>query len=151
MKNSNSFRYKFNLTTWILLGVVLAVSLVSVGLNAYNLSLLVKSGSSNFTIRIIMLVVSVLLTLFVISVISFSFYKVKNDCVYTYFGFIRSKTNVNDIVQFTHFKKSNKLVAYFKDEKYIVIVVSPQDYDGFIQAVRELNPKIIFDMQEQEN
>ena len=43
-----------------------------------------------------------------------------------------------------HFKKSDKLVIYFKDDSFTVIVISPEDYSDFVVALREVNPQIYY-------
>ena len=53
--------------------------------------------------------------------------------------------DINDVVQITHFKKSDKLVLYFKDAKYTVVIISPEKYEDFIFALREENRQIIYD------
>ncbi len=147
-----SFRYKFNGLTWILLSVVLAISLVGAGFNIYNLVFALKGEIfvQKVIISCFVLAVNLFLIAFVISVMLFSKYAVKQDCVLLYFGIIRSKTKLNEILQFTHFKKSNKLVAYFNNQQYSVIVISPNKYDEFVNAVRENNPSVYYDSQSEE-
>ncbi len=151
MKNYKNFRFKFNSLIWFLLIVLLAISLVSVGLNIYSLILAVKNELGNVIIKAITLAINTILPVFTLSLMIYSKYVIKNGKVYCYFGFIRNKTQIEEIVQFTRFKKSDSLVAYFKDGKYTVIVIAPDKYDDFVKAVREFNGKITFDMQEEEN
>ena len=73
--------------------------------------------------------------------------KIKDGCVYIRFGFIRSKIKIDNVVQFSHFKKSNKLVMYFKNAEYTVIIISPEEYESFILAVRDINQRIIYDVK----
>ena len=72
-------------------------------------------------------------------------YVIKDGKLYTCFGFIRTKIEVEKITAVIHFKKSDKLVIYFNQNKYAVVVISPSEYDNFISALREVNPKIAFD------
>ena len=62
-------------------------------------------------------------------------------------GLIKNKTPLEEIVAITLFKKSNKLVLYFADQKYTVIVIKPEDYDQFILELRSKNSKIIYNSQ----
>ncbi len=151
MKNAKNFRFKFNVLTWILLSLVLAISLAGAGINLYNVVIQAQNGSPKVAITAIMIAVSVILSAFTLSVMIFSKYSVKGDGVYNYFGIIRYKTKASQILQFTRFKASDKLVAYLSDEKYTVIVISPLKYDEFVKAVREINSQIVFDTQEQES
>ena len=54
---------------------------------------------------------------------------------------------MKDVTEITHFKKSDKLVLYYKPDKYVVIVIDPLCYDDFVKTVRQINPMIIFDSQ----
>ncbi len=149
MKNSKSFRYKFTPLVWALISLVVAIALAGVGFNVYKLATSKGALEINIVSLIIILIINLLLTAFALSVMVFSKYVIKNDCVISYFGFIKSKTKISQIEQFTHFKKSNKLVAYFIDQKYTVIVITPEKYDEFVKAVRDYNAKIVFDAQEE--
>ncbi len=151
MKNTKTFRFKFNLAIWLLLSLVLVISLISVGLNVYNLINQASIGYDNLALTVIMLIFSALLSAFTVSVMTFSKYSVKTGYLYNYFGFLRYKTKLSQIAQFTLFKESEKLVVYFADEKFSVVVISPACYDDFIRAIREVNPKIIYTVQEKEN
>ncbi len=151
MENSSSFRYKFNILIWILLALVLVLCLAGIGLNAYGIISIIKNGDSGAALKVIMLAVSLFLSAYIVSVMAHTKYVIKNGFIYTYFGFIRIKVNVNKITQFSHFKKSDTLVAYFDDERYTVIVISPDKYDDFIKGTRKFNPKITFDWQSEDN
>jgi DNA mismatch repair ATPase MutS len=70
---------------------------------------------------------------------------IKDGYLYTYFGFVKNKTPVSEIVEVTKFKKSNKLVVYFSTEEYTVIVIAPEFYDEFVMAIRNANKSIVYD------
>lgn len=142
MKN---FRFKYNTTVWILLCVVLALSIAGLIWNVFNLTEYVWAGAFKITIYALIIAITAFLTVFVISVMLFGRYQIKDGYLYTRFGFVSSKEKIEDVVQVTHFKKSDKLVLYFKDEKYTVIVIAKEEYEKFILAMREINPKIIYD------
>ncbi len=149
MKNNKSFRFKFSALIWVLLSALLVITLAGVGFNIYNLILVIKAHSTDVAVKAISLAVSALLPVFTLSIIFHSKYVLKNGYLYNYFGFVWNKTKISEIVQFTHFKNSDKLVAYFKDEKYTVIVIAPNKYNSIIKAVREINPQIIYEAQEE--
>ena len=142
-----SYRFKFTTTIWVLLSLVLVLSITGLVWNVFNLIEFLPLNLSKTIGSAIIVFINAVLVVFVSSVTLYSRYKIKNGCVYLVFGFVFSKIKVEEIVQFSIFKKSNKLVAYFSDAKYTVIVISPEDYDDFIASVRELNPKIIFNKE----
>ncbi len=72
-------------------------------------------------------------------------YTVKGSTLYCNFGVVKTSYDIKDVVCITHFKKSDKLVVYFKDAKYTVIVIDNKLYDDFIATLREINPSIAYD------
>ena len=146
MKN---FRFKHTPLVWVLLSIVLVLSLTSVVWNIITIinTDLVDVGKTIASILII--VAGTVLTIFVLSVMVYSKYVVKENAVVLYFGFIPTKLKIDEIVQISHFKKSDKLVLYFIDTKYTVVVISPTLYDNFVKSIREKNDKIIFSVENQ--
>ena len=152
MRNFNYFRHRFTPLIWVLLSLVIAISLVGIGFSIYNVSFNVKANDNGRTVfSVIILLVNLLLLLFTLSVMLFSRYTFKNNCLYCYFGLISVKYKISDIVQFTHFRLSNTLVAYFIDQRYTVIIISPENFGELVKKARELKPDIIFEMQNTEN
>ena len=140
-------RFKFRYSAVVLILLLLVIVLMGVGLyfNIYNAVISIKESTTKFISHLLISLLSLLLIAFSISVLISSKYLIKNGNLFVYFGFIKNKVDVNEIVEITHFKKSNKLVIYFSDQTYTVIVISPEDYDDFVLAVREENKKIYFD------
>ena len=140
-----SFRFKYSLTVWVLLGVVLALSLIGLAWNVFNLTEYLCAGAFKITVYALIIAITSLLTVFVISMLVYAKYVIKGGYLITRFGLISNKELIENVVQITHFKKSNKLVVYFKDDKYTVIVINENEYESFILAMREVNKKIIYD------
>ena len=142
MKN---FRFKYSITVWILLAVVLALLVSGLVWNIFNLTQYINAGTFKIVVYSLIIALTGFLTLFVISVMAYGVYRIKDGYLYTCFGFIVSKEKISSVVEITHFKKSDKLVVYFADEKYTVIVISPAQYESFILEMRKVNPKIMYD------
>ena len=140
-----SFRFKYSQLVWALLLLVFIILLAGVCWNIYTLIANWGVSTTKTVTNFITLALTLFLLVFVISIVAFSKYTIKNGNVIVNFGFIKTKTPINEIVQFTHFKKSDKLVVYFKDAKYSVIVISKDNYQDFVLAVREHNHNIIYD------
>lgn len=140
------FRFKYAPAVWILLVLVLLLSVGGLLWNIYNL---IEFYSLNHVFKLVsyalIVIVCLFLTVFVLSVIFYGNYLIKSDTLYTCFGFFRSKSNIYDIVCLSLFKKSNKLVVYFKDQTYTVIVIDESLYDEFVLSLRKINPQIIYD------
>ncbi|MBR2871094.1 MAG: hypothetical protein IKB98_06960 [Clostridia bacterium] len=142
-----TFRFKYSVTVWILLTVI---SLVSLGGLVWNIFTIVEyAGISDKRVvsgAILCLLCLVLLSLS-ISIMVYGKYVIKNGCVYSYLGFIKSRFDVSELTELIHFKKSNKLVAYFGETNFIIVVIAPEFYEQFILAVREINPKISYNVK----
>lgn len=139
------FRFKYPAVVWVLLAIVFALSVAGLIWNVYNFISFVNSDSVKTVLYSVIILLVAFLVILTISVAVYGMYVIKGDTLYSYFGLVRSKFDINDITEITHFKKSDKLVVYFSDAKYTVIVIDKTDYDDFVVALREVNRKIIFD------
>ena len=139
------FRFLYSPIVWVLISIILIMCLAGLGWNIYNLTEYNWSNTFKYVSYLLIGLVTLGLTIFSISLLVYGRYVIKNGQLYTYFGFVRSKINISDIVCVTHFKKSNKLVIYLKEQSYSVIVISPDKYDLFVFALREQNREILYD------
>lgn len=139
------FRFKYPAVVWVLLAIVFALSVAGLIWNVYNFISFVNSDTVKTVLYSVIILLVAFLVVLTISVAVYGMYVIKGDTLYSYFGLVRSKFDINDITEITHFKKSDKLVVYFSDAKYTVIVIDKTDYDDFVVALREVNRKIIFD------
>ena len=140
------FKFKYSNLVYVLLFVTLALSLAGVVWNIFNVLSFVKIGNTLKAVSSsIIAVLALILAVVVLSVVFYGRYVIKDGYLYTYFGFFKNKTPVNEITGITHFKKSNKLVVYFCTDEFSVIVIAPEKYDDFILALREANKSIVYD------
>ena len=142
-----SFKFRYSIAVWVLLAFVLLLSIISFAWNVFNVIHFKGTEQVKIISYYVIAIITAGLSVFVICVMAYGRYVIKNGKLYTCFGFIKFKIDVKDIVGVTHFKKSNKLVAYFSSQEYSVIVISLDDYDKFVLSVREINPSIVFDAQ----
>ena len=138
------FRFRYSPLVWVLLSVVLIICVIGLSLNILNIIEYSFAKGYKLFSYIALCVMTGFVIVFVLSVFIYGRYVIKKHALYTYFGFIYTKTDIKDIVQITHFKKSDKLVLYFSDQKYSVIVISPTEYERFILELRKENPQIIY-------
>ena len=141
----NTFRYKYNKPVLIMLLAATLVAAAGLCWNVYNLVCFIKDDTFKTVVYALSVAVNAFLLAFVISVTVYGRYVFKNGKLYLYFGFIKTKTDVKDIVQITHFLKSDKLVIYFKDAKFSAIIISPELYGEFTRALLAANPAVISD------
>lgn len=138
------FRFEYSKLIWILLSLVLVLVAIGITWNIFNLIEYSFLGTFKIVSYSLIVALLTLLLVIVISVMLCSKYVVKDGFVHSYIGIFKNKTDVKDISCFVLFKKSNKLVVYYKDNKYSVVLLSPNDYDDFVLAVREFNHEIAF-------
>lgn len=141
------FKFKFSGFVFFLLSVVLIVCFVSLALNVYNLIHYIKTPLFKVLPYILYIVITLFLIAVVLGIMLFSSYSLKKGNLYVRFGFFVSKTKVSDVIGITHFKKSDKLVIYFKDQTFSVVVIAKEKYDDFVLSLRELNKSIFFSSQ----
>ena len=140
------FKFKYSILVFVLLFVTLGLSISGVVWNIFNVISFAKIGNTLKAVSSsIIAVLALILSVVVLSVVFYGRYVVKDGYLYTYFGFFKTKTPVNEITGITHFKKSNKLVVYFCTDEFTVIVIAPERYDDFILALREENKAIVYD------
>ena len=139
------FRFQYSPIVWILVSIIFVMCLLGFIWNIFNLIEYSPLNTFRFVSYILLAVITFGLTIFSISLLVYGRYVIKNGQLYTYFGFVRSKINIEDIVCITHFKKSDKLVIYLKEQSYSVIVISKDNYNNFVLALREQNREIFFD------
>ena len=139
------FRFNYSVAVWILLSLVLVLTCAGLGLNLFNLIEYSKLGAVKIALYSVIVLLNLALVVMDVSVMVYGCYVIKDGALYSNFGLIRTKSDVKDIVQISHFKKSDKLVVYFKDAKYTVIIICPEKYDDFIFSIREINPAILYE------
>ena len=96
--------------------------------------------------HVVILIASLLALVLFPSILIHSVYKVTDKEIILWFGIIKSSFALKDIESVHLFTKTNKLVVYFKDEKYTVIVVKPEWYNEFVKEICAANKAIRYDV-----
>ncbi len=146
----NTFRFKYTKTVWVLIALILLITAGGLAFNIYNIISFFDNDTFKTVVYFIITALNALLFAFAVSVVFFSKYVVKGDMLFCYFGVIKTKNKIADIVQITHFKKSEKLVVYFQDAKFSVVVIAKEYYEAFTKAIREINNNVIADVNHQD-
>ena len=141
---ANSFKIKYSAVIWALVVAVAVISLLGFMWNVYNLVYFINAKPLKIITYSLLVLATGALFAIVIGVIFFGKYTIKDGVLCMKLGFFKLKTPVNEIVEITLFKKSNKLVTYFSDSKYAVVLISPADYENFILALRSQNQQIVY-------
>ena len=142
-----TFKFKYTLTVWILLALVLCLSLAGLSWNVWGAIEYFGLNTVKTVSSILTSALCLILAVVCGGVILFGRYVVKKDALVCCFGVIKSKYDINEMTAVILFKKSNRLVAYFGEKKYAVILISPDSYEDFVLAVREQNKAIVYDVK----
>lgn len=142
--------YRFKLSKAAIAGCIFGIilGLVGIGFTIYRiLSPSLGFSSPQLIIQHVVIIIASLLALSVFpSILIRSVYKVGDKELVLWFGFIKSVYKIDDMESIHLFTKSNKLVIYFKDERYTVIVVKPDWYNEFTKDICSRNNKIRYDV-----
>ena len=144
------FRFNYSLTVGALIALVILISGAGVVLNV--LSVIKYLETSVFTAVSYGLLTLLTAALFSesVAIAFYGLYKVKGDYLYAYFGFVFTKTALDDITEVKVFTKTNKLVLYLKNGKFTVVIISPENYADFIAELKKHNPEIFYSAEESE-
>ena len=149
------FKYSFPRLTLILIIAGLAVCLAGFIVNLYVCITQGISYAVNPALPIVLYILMFFITIvaggLLVSVLCSSYYSVNKKTLRTAFGFIRSSYDVKQIDIVVLDRETNKLMVYFKDESYIIIVIKPSQYTDFVQAILDVNPSIEYAIQSVEN
>lgn len=129
----------------LVLILIFAVVLISAAGLITNVITVINYLKSNFFLAVVYGALTLLTALLFsesLAIVFYGRYVFKKGKLYSFFGFIYSKTDVKEVAAVQVFKKTDKLVLYFTDEKYTVILIPPEKYGDFIVALLKENPDV---------
>ena len=140
--------YRFKLSVAATVGCVAGIllGLAGIGVTAYRIYKYGFSSAQLIIQHVVVLLVSALAIAVFAAILIRSVYKLTDKTLVLWFGFIKSAYRIADIESVHLFTKTNKLVLYFKDEKYTVIVVKPEWHNDFIKEILSKNADIRYDV-----
>ena len=138
------FFFKYSALAWVMLIVVAVIFALSTAINVYDAVSFAGENTVKTVIAIIVAAISLFVFAAVVAAAVYGRYVVKDNYLYCRFGFFYTKTEIAEIFQITEFKAVNKLVMYFQNEKYSVAVISEKYYREFYDALKSVNPNIIY-------
>ncbi len=142
----NSYKFKLSLPAVLL--SVLGILLGAGGI-VFTIFRIINYGFSSAQLiiqHVVLLIVSPLAVSIFASILIRSVYKVSDKEIILWFGFIKSTYKIDEIESIHLFSKTNKLVIYFTNEKYTVVVVKPEWYNNFTKDILSRNNKIRYDV-----
>ena len=137
------YRFRFSVTVYILMGLVIALCIASIVWNIFNVVELAGLGEARVVGYIIIIVITAVMLLMVTAGLISSYYVIEKDKIVARFGFVKTSIKMEDVVAVTHYVTTEKLVVYYGENKYSVVVISPSQYDSFQEEVHKKNQTII--------
>ena len=147
-------KYKFDYSVYVLLTLIAICLLTACG-TVFSIINVIGYQSDNIIGKVILysflLLFNLAVFFFALLLITNCHYSVLKDFIVLRLGLIKTKIPFSKVESFTLFMKSEKLVLYYKDGKYSVIVIAKKDFDDFMKAVKKSCPNIIFSVEKGEN
>ena len=141
-----SYKFKFSKLVLVLIGLAIAAALAAVAYPVYRIYLYGVSSPLLVIQHVAVLIVAALAIVIFVSLLIRSVYKITDTQIILWFGIVKQTFKIADIESVHLFTKTNKLVIYFKDDKYTVIVVKPEWYNEFTKEILARNDKIRYDV-----
>lgn len=141
------FAFRLSPLALSLMIIVSVIFAASAAINVYNAITVASEDYGKKITAVVLAAVSLISLVLTVAAAVYSKYVIKENYLYCRFGFIFTKTDIGEIFQLTEFKAQNKLVIYFKNEKYSVAVIKDKYYREFYDAIKAVNPKVIYTVQ----
>ena len=141
-----SYKFRFSKLVLVLIGLAIAAALAAVAYTVYRIYLYGFSSPLLVIQHVAGLIVAALAIVIFVSLLIRSVYKITDTQIILWFGIVKQTFKIADIESVHLFTKTNKLVIYFKDDKYTVIVVKPEWYNEFTKEILARNDKIRYDV-----
>ena len=139
-----TFRYKFSILLWLILGVVFIATLggavfTFIDLFSFN------GRTINLIGNIAMLLLDVLCLIIVCFDMVISRYEIdENKGLFLRLGIFRFDLEADKIEQVIHLVLDKKLVIKYDNNKFTRIVINADNFDKFWESLRPLTPKACF-------
>lgn len=141
------FNYFFTNLIKVLIICAIILSVIGLGWNIFNLVCYLYEGAIKIISYSIIIALNLVLLLFTISILLFSRYEIDDKNICCRFGFITSKRKITEITQISLFLDKEKLVVYFDDKKYTIIIINPLKFDEFVETLRNFGHKFYYSVE----
>lgn len=140
------FKYKKSILITVVIGLLTACSLAGIVTNIINI---VTDGNSVLRVLSysIILAISVFMLIASLLMLFTAHYKITDTYMSVSYGVISERLPIKSINSISIFKTSDNLVVYYNENKYQVILISADEFDDFIVALRDVNPNISLDIK----
>ena len=141
-----TFRFRFSKLIILLQIAAMVLAAAAIAYTVYRMITLGFGDASLIIQYVLLLLFGVGAIVIFSAMLIRSVYIVGKHEIILRFGLIISVYKIKEIESIRLFSKTNKLVLYFKNEKYTVISVKPEWYNDFIREVLSHNLNIRYDV-----
>ena len=141
-----TFRFRFSKLIILLQIAAMVLAAAAIAYTVYRMITLGFGDASLIIQYVLLLLFGVGAIVIFSAMLIRSVYIVGKNEIILRFGLIKSVYKIKEIESIRLFSKTNKLVLYFKNEKYTVISVKPEWYNEFIREVLSHNLNIRYDV-----
>ena len=141
-----TFRFRFSKLIILLQIAAMMLAAAAIAYTVYRMITLGFGDASLIIQYVLLLLFGVGAIVIFSAMLIRSVYIVGKNEIILRFGLIKSVYKIKEIESIRLFSKTNKLVLYFKNEKYTVISVKPEWYNDFIREVLSHNLNIRYDV-----
>lgn len=141
-----TFRFRFSKLIILLQIAAMVLAAAAIAYTVYRMITLGFGDASLIIQYVLLLLFGVGAIVIFSAMLIRSVYIVGKNEIILRFGLIKSVYKIKEIESIRLFSKTNKLVLYFKNEKYTVISVKPEWYNDFIRDVLSHNLNIRYDV-----
>ena len=141
-----TFRFRFSKLIILLQIAAMVLAAAAIAYTVYRMITLGFGDASLIIQYVLLLLFGVGAIVIFSAMLIRSVYIVGKNEIILRFGLIKSVYKIKEIESIRLFSKTNKLVLYFKNEKYTVISVKPEWYNDFIREVLSHNLSIRYDV-----
>ena len=145
-----TYKFRFTKAVFILILAGIALAVGAAAFAAYRIAVFGFATVSLGIQHCVLLLFAALALVIFPSLLIRSVYKLTDTHIVLWFGIIKSSYKIADVEAAHLFTKTNKLVLYFKDDRYTVIVVQPEWYNEFVKELTARNEKIRYDVSTSE-
>ena len=142
----SKFKFKQSIPLTVMNILIAVLAVVGAVFNIINLVKFADNAGRIIAFIILLLVCLVMLA-FAVWIYFFSYYVIEEDSFKLVFGPIKNTVNTSTITEVCLYKEKGSLVVYFGEENYQIILIKKEEYDAFFEAIKKVNPAVIYNVK----
>ncbi len=138
------FKFLFTKTIYAIFTLALLLCAAGIAISIYRIVAGGINSPFDWIGVAIMMVACVLLGVIIVTMFFCSNYSVDKKYLSLRLGIIRTRYALENVSSVHLFEGAGKLAVYFKDGRYVAIVIERNQFDAFVKEISEKNEKIGF-------